>query len=640
MPNNMFYQYLRQPVKGCRIYFVNIILLISMPIMVQGGNTSVQDKVISDLAKLQSFELTSQEIATRPVGDFNSIGTDAACDFDSTVSSIQDVIDTGVAEIRVASNGNYFDNLLINDQSIVIRGGFVDCAAANNNQSTSKFAVINGSLMTTSVIRITGMVQRRVVRLENLTLIGGSTLAGGEGGGLSLDLADLELQMLRVAVLGNSAGIGGGMYIDNGLGGVQGDIDIFARDVAIDSNNAVFAGGGIYCVGRADVTFTGMSVVSNNTADSAAGIHLRNLCEISFYSELYPDSLTPFAGIIGNVSENGAGGALLTVGAELYLLGQKMCDGAQCLGSNNQSIIVSSNHADNDDDGIGDGGGLYLEDSGFTSEVYASGLFMIANSSGRNGGGAYIGANAALNIERQNGGCWSENRCNFILANRSGSSVGLGGAFYVDGGNLELSQSYFEQNRADFGTAISASGETAMVTLEGVIMEDNGDEGNGDFSDFSVVRADLGATVLMSHSTVVDNNAQNSVFDIGVALDSSMVLLNSIVHDPSSGNLFGPVSGDLTISCLLAHEDSSFSGSQVVLDEPQFIDRLGGDYHLNSTSPAIDMCQGIPMNHPLDIDTESRGWDDSQNNNGLGLFDAGADESYVNDVIFKNGFEA
>ncbi|VAW43687.1 hypothetical protein MNBD_GAMMA02-319, partial [hydrothermal vent metagenome] len=541
MLNNAFFQYVSQPSRAGRTYFKVMFFLISMPMIVQGGNTSVQDKVISDLAKLQSFELTSQEIAARPVGDFSSIGTDAACNFDSTVSTIQDVIDTGVAEIRIAANGTYFDNLLIDDQSIVIRGGFVDCAAANSNQSTGELVVIDGGLMTDSVIRITGMDQRSVVRLESITLTGGSTLAGGEGGGLSLDVADLELQMLRVGIIGNSAGRGSGMNIDNGVGGVQGDIDVFARDVVIDNNAAVSAAGGIFCVGRADVTFTGMSRVSSNTAFNAAGIHMRNLCEISFYSEFFPDSLVFDAGIVNNLSENDAGGAWITVGAELYLLGQRMCDGTQCIGSNNQSIIVGSNHADNNDDGNGDGGGLYLEDSGLSSSVYANGLLMIANSAGGDGGGAYVGENNILNIQRQNGGCWSENRCNFILANRSGSSVGLGGAFYVDGGSLELSQTYLEQNRADFGTAISASGENSFVTLEGVIMEDNGDDGSGDFSDFNVIRADLGATVFMRHSTVVDNNVQNSVFDVGVALDSSMVLMNSIVHDPNSGNLFGPV---------------------------------------------------------------------------------------------------
>jgi len=608
MSNNASSQYLSQPVKVCRSYFMVMFVLISMPLMVQGGNTKIQDKVTNDLAKLQSFELTSQEIATRPAGDFSSIGTDAACDFDSTVNSIQDVIDTGVAEIRIAANGTYFDNLLIDDQSIVIRGGFVDCTAANNNQSTGELVVINGSMVTASVIQITGMAQRNLVRLESLTLVGGSTLAGGEGGGMSLDVADVELQMLRVGMIFNSAGTaGGGMYINNGVGGVQGDI---ARDVVIDSNIVISAGGGLFCVGGADVTFTGMSRISNNSADSAAGIHMRNGCEISFYSELFADSLVPVAGIMDNLSENQAGGALITVGAELYLLGQRMCDGTQCLGSNDQSITLSGNVADYSDDGNGDGGGLYLQGSSFTSEVHANGLLMIANSAGGNGGGVYVGVNAVLNIERQSGGC-----C------------------------LALSQSYLEQNRADFGTAVFATDETTTVNIEGSVFYNNGDEGSFNFSDFGVISVFNGASVDIRHSTVVDNNLTSSVFGVGAIADSSLTLFNSIVHDPSSGNLFGPDNGLLDINCLLAHEDNSYSGNQVVVDDPQFFDRPGGDFHLNPISPAIDMCEEIVMVNPLDIDHENRGWDDPDSANTFGTFDAGADESYVNDVIFENGFE-
>ena len=178
-----------------------------------------------------------------------------------------------------------------------------------------------------------------------------------------------------------------------------------------------------------------------------------------------------------------------------------------------------------------------------------------------------------------------------------------------------------------------------MVNIEGSVFDDNGNDGDDGYSDFSVIRASLGAAVAMRHSTVVDNNLQGSVFNIDVALNSSMALTNSIVHDSGSGNLFGGVSGTLDISCLLAHEDSSFSGQQVVIDDPQFINRLAGDYHLDPNSSAIDMCQSIPMIRPLDIDAETRGWDDPENPNGAGIYDAGADESYVNDVIFADGFE-
>ena len=38
--------------------------------------------------------------------------------------------------------------------------------------------------------------------------------------------------------------------------------------------------------------------------------------------------------------------------------------------------------------------------------------------------------------------------------------------------------------------------------------------------------------------------------------------------------------------------------------------------------------------------TEPRGWDDPNNNNDLDVFDTGADESYVNDVIFEKDCES
>jgi uncharacterized protein YqkB len=318
-----------------------------------------------------------------------------------------------------------------------------------------------------------------------------------------------------------------------------------------------------------------------------------------------------------------------------------MCDESSCLGSGQLPILVRENEAGLNASLDGNGGGVYLAQSGNQNIFYANGLIMMENKARENGGGSYLDVNGQVVIERVLGPCWHKERCNHIIANSAGTAVSLGGAFYVaNDGELNISQTYLEENRADFGTAISASGANATVTLEGVVMDDNGDDGNDGFSDFSVVRADLGARVTLSHSTVVDNNVQGSVFEVGVALDSSMNLFNSIVHDPGSGNLFGPVTGELSINCIMAHEGNSFSGSLVLVDDPEFISRLEGDFHLSSLSPAIDMCPKTTLVRTIDIDAEQRGWDDVLNNNGSDVFDAGADESYINDVIFKHGFEA
>lgn len=617
------------------------LVLLTGSFVAFGSSVDVTERVSHDIDLINAFKVRTEFLSSANNGDFVTIGAGTACDFDSAVVSIQTVIDSGAAEIRVASNGVYQNNLTIDNQSIVIRGGFADCIAAGANQQVfSDLAVIDGSSMPQPVIFIIGSEQRYQVRLENLVLLGGTSQFPILGGGLSVNLATVDLQLLRMQIRNNSGESGAGMNVDDGFGLGEYATTVTGRDVIIQNNNSTGDGGGLSCFGEFDIVFTGVSLINNNTAKRGGGVHLRNGCKLSMYSEVFDDSLIFLPGLYNNESQSNGGGAYLSNEAELYLFGQQMCGELSCLGSNQIPIYILDNEAGFDLSEAGNGGGFYMG-PGTQSHLYANGLILAENTAREDGGGGYVGENGGVIIERQIGGCWNHDRCNLIIDNQSGTSVGLGGAFNVtDGGELKISQTYLEENRADFGTAISASGENTSVTLEGVVLDDNGNDGSDGFSDFSVIRTDLGAAVSIKHSTVVDNNVQNSVFEVGVALDSSMSLINSIVHDPGSGNLFGPVSGPLTISCLLAHEGSSFSGSQVVIDQPEFIDRLGGDYHLSSVSPAIDMCQQTPLTRPLDMDAEPRGWDDPNNNNGSGDFDAGADESYVNDVIFKNQFEA
>ncbi len=600
------------------------------------SRADVSEKVSQDIQRFKAFEIKS-EVLKNNQGVFVTIGVDAACDFDSAVDSIQAAIDSGATEIRVASNGTYQNNLTIENQSVVIRGGFADCVAADANQQVfDDLTVIDGSALAEPVIHITGSQNTQTIRFENLSLTGGNGLQSG--GGIFLDETDVELQMLRVVVTDNSASSGGGVSV------LRGRVDLYGQDfTSINNSSNGVGGGGLFCNGFFNnLTLTGMSLIGNNEAVRGGGVSLTGGCQMSMYSSNHPEALSFLAGIVANSTTREGGGAMLSFGAQLNLFGERMCDGKVCLGTDDVPIHLSANSSAENASSQEPGGGLYLDnDLSFTTLTgfYANGLVMEQNQAGGDGGGVFIGQNTEAIITRVSGPCWTPDRCNLIIANSSGTEVGLGGAFYVDGGRLELSQTYLEENRADFGTAISASGEDALVTLEAVVIDDNGDDGSDDFSDFSVIRADLGATVDIRHSTVVDNNVQGSVFDVGVALNSSMNLFNSIVHDPGSGDLFGAVTGSLSINCLLAHEDNSFSGNQVVVDDPQFFDRAGGDFHLNPISPAIDMCQGIPMFNPLDIDTESRGWDDPNNDNGFGAYDAGADESYINDVIFINGFE-
>ena len=605
---------------------------------------NIDEKVTHDLDMYRSFLSTSEQIELHGEADFVTIGADAGCDFDSSVSSIQDAIDTGSTEVRVASNGSYIESIVLQNQNLILRGGFATCSDAEiNNQNFMDLTTINGSANQTPIITVLGETNNlyREVRLENLFLMGAVVSPPAQGAALSVIEAEVELQLLRVTIFNNTGNIGGGMYINSGFGASQTNINVFAQDMLISSNSSLSLAGGLYCSGGgSQITFTGISTIANNTATTiGGGIFMRGFCQISIYSDPHPNIISTFPGIFNNKSAEEGGGVFLSSSASLYLFGQQMCDSTHCLGSNDAPIYVQGNAADIDNLNKESGGGIYLDGTGGTNEFYANGTWVVDNQAGGNGGGAYVGGNSIFEIERRPGGCWQADRCNLIINNRSGTSIGFGGGFYVDDATMNISHVYLEENRADFGTAIAASGENSIVTIENSVFDDNGNGGADGYSDFAAIWVSTGASISMRHSTIADNDAVNSVFEVDPAFSSSLSLSSSVVHDPSSGNLFGPVSGDLTIDCLVSHESASFTGTNVVVDDPHFVDRTLGNFHLAAGSPAIDLCASISMINPLDMDMETRAWDDPDQIDGMGIFDAGADERYFFEEIFVDSFE-
>ena len=203
-------------------------------------------------------------------------------------------------------------------------------------------------------------------------------------------------------------------------------------------------------------------------------------------------------------------------------------------------------------------------------------------------------------------------------------------------------QTYFENNRADFGTAIHSTGESAASVVDTGVFNNNGNDGIS-YNDRYVIRASGGAEFVIVHSTFADNHATESVFGISNLLNSKLTLTKSIVHDSSSGDTLNGNPGTTVFDCIFAYDINSISGTQLFFGDPEFVDREGGDYHLNaSISPAIDLCVSNDVRN--DIDYERRGWDDptvqNEGNNVNATYDAGADESYGNDVLFSNSFDS
>jgi hypothetical protein len=162
------------------------------------------------------------------------------------------------------------------------------------------------------------------------------------------------------------------------------------------------------------------------------------------------------------------------------------------------------------------------------------------------------------------------------------------------------------------------------------------------FQDFYVVRS-ANSIVELIHTTFAENQAVDAVFGVSTNASSFLSVVNSIVYDSLSGPVLNPSAGTSFFKCVIAHESTSFTGSEITVANPQFRNIEIGDFHINAqTSPAVDRCQDFTGNGFIDIDTQTGGFDDpTRLNLGGNLenrFDAGSDETYDNDLIFENNF--
>ncbi len=556
------------------------------------------------------------------VKGYFTIGSDATCDFDSATLTIQDVIDTGVGEVRIAHNGLYESPIVINS-SVKLRGGYLDCSAADANNSTTHTTIDAPGGVAIPTVNIQGSFLYNSILIEHITFMG----QNANFSAISAFDAFAEIILNDVTIIGHNIdefNFGGGINLSDGA------IDLTLLDTLV-FNNSAHRGGGIYCDGSlSSITIQGDSGVAHNTAQSkGGGVYLTNGCELTIYSGVSnPDASTNF-GISDNLSYNEGGGIYADLAAQVTLYGHEFCDSNGCVGNNASPVNVNNNTSGffpgsvtNDDRGAG----IYAIDQGTIVNVYA-GLFK--DNSARFGGALYVGNSASLNVSRLSGDCWDATRCNYFF-NNIGLS-GSGGAIYSLQGQLNISSSYFEENTAPLGSAMSVG--SSFLRIEGSVFNNNN---QAVLSGVSVIAASISSTVEIIHSTFADNFIENTA-TFSVSPNSELRLYSSIVNDPLGAvlNSFGST----TLNCVMVHDASLLLGTNIIEASPGFVDRNNRDYHLLANAQAKDVCDNsVVQSQFKDIDFEQRGLDDPLLPNIVGTFDVGADEAFV-ELIFTNGFE-
>ena len=627
---------------------------LTVAVLMTAQNTlayqSEMDLMQPHLDSLAQSEATAFRGGSAPV----SVGSDNACNFRLGSTRIQDAIDSGASEIRIASNTTYTENLVLDNRTVTIRGGFSNCTQANaNNQDISLKASIDGN-DAGSVVTVFDFLERstetrgplrnRVV-LENLILENGQTAF--RGGGLTVFNTDAEIIMRRVEVNNNVAANGAGIALgDDG-------ITLTGIDLKIQNNAATATGGGINCNADASILMYGpeSSILSNRTVSTTSGqgggVYLDNGCQ--FIMRDGANASNPFSGIILNQADGNGGGLYIQGGAQAFMYGYEACFTApvpECFGSNQSSANLTGNQSGTD------GGAVYV--TGTDSSFFMDTGEIRNNTSDRNGGAiaAFDNAEVLLTWDDRPGGvsitpstsqgvddCWNPGACLVVENNRADS---LGGGVYVAGGAIaDVVRATIKDNRANLGVAGYAIGAGSELSLDGSLLIDNGDAGAGGFTDGSLFRGFNAGAISLTNATVADNAITSEVFSSnnGVVMVFSTIfseIMNTTVYTEEGG------SPSSLFNCVVSHEIASIpaaSSTNVILDEADFVNPQADDYRLQTRSQAIDLCAVNSSSSERDLQLIQRGLDAPEAADLAGPVDAGAYEYNSDDIIFINGFD-
>ncbi|HTP07026.1 MAG TPA: choice-of-anchor Q domain-containing protein, partial [Anaerolineae bacterium] len=395
-------------------------------------------------------------------------------------------------------------------------------------------------------------------------------------------------------------GNGGALYVTNGA-----YVELYSTGgyaLNLKTNRAGGNGGAAYANSGATFDFYGLDNATGNQATGNGGVFY-----LSGNSRVWLDDyFTTRPQIWSNQAQNGGvvyaqSGSLIT------------CDGTD-VGTN----------VDGNDATAGSGGAFYLSGSTLT----ANNCVYRGNQATLNGG-AIAGYTSTLLIDTDYPALTISaplavdridptgplatacnplvQRCSNLYSNIADSdtnSSGNGGAIYANGSSLTVNYSFLHRNSAYRGGAIYQEGAGAVGQINNTLVYSNtstGSMGGG-------IRTEAGVFT-MTHVTLA-----NSPIGAGYSIaGGSGYARNSIAWGNANGG-FWLASGALTGTCNI--DQSSIVGANI---DPMFVAAGSGEnYHLQSSSPAVDACAtGLPR----DLDNKVRPFNT--------LYDMGAYELYI-----------
>ncbi len=573
------------------------------------------------------------EQAAAPAGAQTlTVGTDAQCDHASIAAALA-AIPSGSTDpfhLRITRQQAWQETLNINNRhNVTLWGGYNNCTDAAAAVPTGAHSVITGSGTTTAPLAL-------ISNAQNLSFVRMDFVDGGIAGALWIGVGSfVTVNDARIADNFNNSG-GGGIQLS---GGSRLDLS-----KSVLENNGAPIGGGLHCLGTGSVVFMHTTRVAHNfttqVTGRGGGLAAESGCLMHVFA--FNNPINAPTVIHDNIAHMQGGGIYAATGAQVRINAiTAESPGQVRLRNNRVENFINPSQP-------GAGAGIYA--TGVGSEVTGVRVVLDGNTIDENMGfvgGAAIavhdGAFFSLRAGGLNNVCFdpdSDDRsCNQIKNNVTLS--GDAAVIKITGGAAaEIYQTSVFANQTSTPTNQLASVLDGDLVMQGDLIFDNGRVPNPPQIQVPtrLIRVAPNGTFHGDFLTFTDNRLWGGRV-IQASSSPQINLTRSIVAEDPNEAVFldASVQPSTTLfRCLLVHENSSFTGSQIVLGAPLW--QSTWPRHLRSDSPGVNLCTHVVTDllPEHDIDGQERG--PCPVACLPQRFDAGADEFRGEDVIFRNGF--
>ena len=519
-----------------------------------------------------------------------SVGSAGTCTHATLASAIAAAAANGpnLDEIRIGHALTLAGPLDVTEHSVAIYGA-ISCDSDTPAQRVIQITSGDGFRM------FGGASSLRTLDLAGLTII--------MTAGRTLSLQNRSYVILeRETLLSGGTATNGGNVLMTGANTTL-LIDTGAR---VYSGDATGDGGGIHCSAGGTIALTDGAVESNHADGDGGGLYLDD-CTLTDSAGLFGSG--PLSGgIYDNRAEGSGGGIYAASGAALNLAGSAPAP-----------VVIHDNRAQ-----TGAGGGIAV--TGATTSVDAQNTRIYDNFA-TSAGGVDVRNGASFTMERVGTDCVEPLECSTISRNLLFARLeagGHGGAISVtSGGSAAIFQTYITGNDADELGGI-AYVNAASLRIEGSMLYAND---AGSFG--SLIDVAGGAQFVLAFSTTASNTGSGDVL-ADVSAGSSAAFHANVLGETEGGLVETAGGGSSPGSCnvaLLVPAPPAWTGTIDANPNALFVDLAEGDLHLRPSAPIFDTC-GTSGYAPLrpDFDDEPRGFDQVAIEDGLGTYDAGADE--------------